>query len=294
MELQRWSHPTSAGFSLRGWHSRPSGKPVLQFVHGNGFCSRSYEPMLRPLAAHFDLWLVDVQGQGESDAGNSFLGWRGNGRLVEETGHALRECFGDAPRYALGHSFGGIATAYLLAAQPQWFLRAVLLDPVLFSPSMIALSALAAWLGRDPPGGMPERARRRRHTWPDRKAAHVDLYDRGIFRGWDERALHAHIAHALSDHPDGSVSLRCAPDLEAAIYASWPQALWPTLRRVRTPTLVLHGDISYPFVGASARRWARMCGNVTQRQVPGGHCFMQQHPEATAKAVADFLFKETP
>jgi pimeloyl-ACP methyl ester carboxylesterase len=293
MELQRWSHPTSAGFSLRGWHSPPSGKPVLQFVHGNGFCSRSYQPMLRRLHDHFDLWLVDVQGQGESDAGEAFVGWHGNGRLLEETTHALRERFGDAARYALGHSFGGVATAYLLAAQTQLFRRAVLLDPVLFSPMMISASAFSTWLGRDPPGGMSERARRRRHTWPNREAAHVDLYDRGIFKGWDDEALRAHIAHALRDNSDGSVSLRCAPDLEATIFASWPKALWPTLRRVRTPTLVLHGDVSYPFVGASARRWAKACPNVTERQVQGGHCFMQQHPADTARAVSDFLLTET-
>lgn len=230
---------------------------------------------------------------GESDAGEAFVGWHGNGRLLEETTHALRERFGDAARYALGHSFGGVATAYLLAAQTQLFRRAVLLDPVLFSPMMISASAFSTWLGRDPPGGMSERARRRWHTWPNREAAHVDLYDRGIFKGWDDEALRAHIAHALRDNSDGSVSLRCAPDLEATIFASWPKALWPTLRRVRTPTLVLHGDVSYPFVGASARRWAKACPNVTERQVQGGHCFMQQHPADTARAVSDFLLTET-
>ena len=67
MQLIAWSHSCSAGFTLRGWRSEPSGKPLLHFLHGNGFCGRAYEPMLRHLARDFDLWLCDVQGHGDSD-----------------------------------------------------------------------------------------------------------------------------------------------------------------------------------------------------------------------------------
>ena len=69
LKLHPWSHPAREGFTLRGWHSVPSGKPLLHVLHGNGFCARMYEPMLKPLSAHFDLWLSDVQGHGDSDEG---------------------------------------------------------------------------------------------------------------------------------------------------------------------------------------------------------------------------------
>ena len=36
MKLDPWSHDTTAGFTLRGWHSPPSGRPVIHFMHGNG------------------------------------------------------------------------------------------------------------------------------------------------------------------------------------------------------------------------------------------------------------------
>ncbi len=35
MSLSPWSHSCSAGFTLRGWRSEPSGKPLLHFLHGN-------------------------------------------------------------------------------------------------------------------------------------------------------------------------------------------------------------------------------------------------------------------
>ena len=133
MHLLPWSHPTSAGFTLSGWHTPPSGKPLLHFLHGNGFCGRTYEPMLADLAEHFDLWLCDAQGHGDSEHGGRFHGWNRSAELAVEAFAAGRGIFGEVPRFALGHSFGGVLTCLILARHPELFQRAVLLDPVLFS-----------------------------------------------------------------------------------------------------------------------------------------------------------------
>ncbi len=90
MSLSPWSHSCSAGFTLRGWRSEPSGKPLLHFLHGNGFCGRTYEPMLRLLAEDFDLWLCDIQGHGESDHGGRFHGWNRNAEMAVEAFEAGR------------------------------------------------------------------------------------------------------------------------------------------------------------------------------------------------------------
>jgi pimeloyl-ACP methyl ester carboxylesterase len=291
--LRRWHHTTASGVCMGGWHSPPTGKPVLHFVHGNGFCSRSYEPLLAPLADHFDLWLVDLPGQGvscgEPGRESEFPGWLGSAQLIEETLSVCKKHFAGVPMYALGHSFGGVATTYLMASQPRLFERTVLLDPVLFSRPMIAGYALFHLLRRDPPDGMSTRTRKRRHTWLDRTTAHAEHHERGIFRGWDERALHAHLTHAIKDNPDGTVSLRCPPNLEAAIFTTYPRKLWRTLHRVSTPTLVLHGDTSYPFVAKSTARWTRRNTHVSAQLVSGGHCFMQQNPDDTAQRVLGYL-----
>ena len=62
--------------------------------------------------------------------------------LALEAFAAGTDDFADAPRFALGHSFGGVLTSLMLAQQPQLFRRAVLLDPVLFSPAMIGVMAV--------------------------------------------------------------------------------------------------------------------------------------------------------
>ncbi len=93
MDLIPWQHPTRHGFTLRGWHSRPSGKPLLHFLHGNGFCGRVYEPMLTHLGQHYDLWLSDAQGHGDSDHGERFVGWNRSADLAVEAFKAQGQAF---------------------------------------------------------------------------------------------------------------------------------------------------------------------------------------------------------
>lgn len=288
MQLLPWSHNTRAGFTLRGWHSPPSGKPLLHFLHGNGFCTRSYEPMLEHLAADFDLWLCDLQGHGESDHGGRFLGWNRNAELALEAFSAGRERFGEVEAYACGHSFGGVLTSLILAGHPDVFRRAVLLDPVLFPRSLIGLRSSLSLLGirRNP---MADGARARRHHWPDRDSAYAALHGRGIFRGWEDAAFRAHIDHALKGHAELGVELKCRPSREADVFDSMPERLWPALKRIRTDTLLIHGEKTYPFVLQSARKLAASNARVTSRATPGGHCFMQEHSVTAAQQVKAFL-----
>lgn len=290
MNLQSWSYACSEGFTLRGWHTPPSGKPLLHFLHGNGFCGRAYEPMLQHLAEHFDLWLCDAQGHGDSDHGGTFVGWNRSAELAVEAFEAGRGIFGDVPRYALGHSFGGVLTSLILARHPELFRRAVLLDPVLFTPNMMRIKVVLGALGLyERYNEKAKRARARRNHWADADEARNRLRGRGIFKNWDESALIAYVTNAMQPHPDGGLQLKCNPSREAEVFSTAPKGLWRQLKRVRTPCTLIHGQDSYPFVLDSARRLPRINACVQARAVEGGHCFMQERPQPTARLVQDYL-----
>lgn len=286
MTLLPWSHDCSAGFTLRGWHSQPSGKPLLHFIHGNGFCTRTYEPMLAHLALDFDLWLCDMQGHGDSDHGGAFRGWNHNAELAVEAFVAGCTRFGKVPRYACGHSFGGVLTGLILAAHPPLFERAVLMDPVLFSRGQILTRKLLGWAVKNP---MAEGARKRRTQWQDSDDAFTRLNGRGIFRGWEEDGLRAHIEHALREEPGQGVILKCQPSREAEIFESMPSGLWRSLTQIETPVRLIHGEKTYPFVRQSAARLAGINAHVTVEALPGGHCFMQENSHLAAQRVRGFL-----
>lgn len=286
MILENWAHKSPVtGTTLRGWCTPPTGRPLLQVLHGNGFCGRVYDPLLQALAADFDLWLCDLPGHGDSEAMPRFPGWNLFAQAALECARTATKRYGDVPRLALGHSLGGVLTMLMLAEPDQPFRRAVLLDPVLFPPAM--LLAMRLGLARFNP--LARASARRRRQWPDRPAAAKALHGRGTYKGWADEALQAFVTHALRDEADGSVTLKCTPELEAAIFASSPQGLWPAVQRVVVPTLILHGRDTMPFVQRGARHAQALNPAITERTVDGGHCFMQQHPADSAARVLQHL-----
>lgn len=288
MELIPWTHDCAEHFTLRGWRSPASGKPLLHFLHGNGFCALAYQPMLELLATHFDLWLSDVQGHGDSDHGGTFVGWNRCAELALEAFTAGRGEYGEVPVFAVGHSFGGVLTALMLAREPGLFRGAVLLDPVVFSRSMIGVMGVASLFGMHRRHGLARKAATRRSFWPDRQTAHDSLQGRGTFKGWTEAALQAYVEHAIGDCGEGVV-LKCRPSREVEIFSSFPKRLWASLARIETPTLVLYGEQTFPFVPQSLTRWARLNASVEPRKVAGGHCFMQEHPQATVTQIEQWV-----
>ncbi len=291
MPLQPWEYRVSGGFTVRGYHSPPSGRPVLHFLHGNSYCGLVYGALLAPLARHFDLFLSDVQGHGESDHGGRFRGWNRSADYCVEAWQHHAPLWPGQPVYALGHSFGGVITSLIMARHPALFRRSVLLDPVLFTPAMIGVMAFSDVTGLSRLNSHAKRARRRRSQWPGQQAAFDSLQGRGMFRGWDERCLRDYVQHAMRPVEDG-VELKCRPSREAEIFGSFPRRLWSSLSRIQTPTLLLYGEQSYPFVAKSAARLAAINERVRAAAAAGGHCFMLQHPDATAQRVLAALIPE--
>jgi pimeloyl-ACP methyl ester carboxylesterase len=53
----------------------------------------------------------------------------------------------------------------------------------------------------------------------------------------------------------------------------------------------MHGEHTFDFVLNSARQWADTNPNVRITPMQGGHCFMQEQPEAAAAAIVRFLLE---
>ena len=284
MQLVPWSFQTTLGFTLRGYRTEATGKTVLHMLHGNGFCSRMYQPMLQLLTADFDLFLSDTQGHGDSDHGGAFVGWNRSAELAKEAWQSHQHLYPAVPVYGVGHSFGGVLTALMHTSGASPFHGAVLLDPVLFTPTMLtAISALSRirLYHKNP---MAKAALRRRQHWPDRQTAVNYLTNRGMFANWHPDALAAYIDHALKPSEHG-LSLKCQPQREADIFASYPHKLWQQLSTPCAPVKVFFGDQSYPFIAKSLLKWQRCNSALSVTKVKGGHCFMQEQPQQAATYV---------
>jgi pimeloyl-ACP methyl ester carboxylesterase len=266
---------------------------LLHFLHGNSFCGLVYKPMLETLSQHFDLWLSDVQGHGDSDAGSRFVGWNQCASLAFKAFDQQQAAFSQVPKFAVGHSFGGVLTGLILADHPQLFQRAVLLDPVLFPPSMALAGVVAQNMRVSRFLPLARASKQRRAHWPSRQAAIEALHERGTYKGWTSSAMKAFAEHALRPADDGSgVVLKCPPRRESEIFSSVPKGMWKKLNQLATPTLVLHGNRTFPFIAPSAMRWSTNNPHVTTKEVVGNHCFMQCEPDLAANEVSRFLLAQ--
>lgn len=281
-ELEPWSYQVRTGFNLRGWRTRFSGKPIIHFLHGNGFCGLTYLPMLKPLLDDFDLLITDLPGHGDSDTGGRFMGWNKCASLALEVVHHFSGLLPQAvPIYAVGHSFGGVITSLMMAKDKHCFDQAILLDPVIFPPGMLRVMATIDLFGLLQRLPLAKQARVRTQEWESREAAYDYFYDRGTFKGWQPECLHAYVNYALQDTAEG-VSLKCPPKREADIFSSYPKRLWPSLKRISTPTEIWAAKKTYPFIARSIERLKNHTAFHAET-VEGGHCFMQERPEAIAE-----------
>ncbi|WP_194756732.1 alpha/beta fold hydrolase [Aliidiomarina indica] len=277
---------TPEGFSIRGQRTlvhANSDKPVVHFIHGNSYSGLTYLPLWQALIPHVDIILHDAQGHGDSDDGGPFVGWNRSAEIATEIWQGLRQDYQNRPAIGLGHSFGGVLTSLMAAADRSLFAQVLLLDPIVFTPGMLRWMQPLQWLQLYSYNPIAKKARKRRSEWESCAQVMESLRGRGMFRGWDEQALQAYAEFATAPNKHGQRQLKCTPQREAEIFSSYARGLWGKLPQIDVPTRAWVGEKSYPFVHQSMALWQQKNPKFSYQAVPGGHCFMLEHPQQIAQ-----------
>jgi pimeloyl-ACP methyl ester carboxylesterase len=265
--------------------------PLALFHHANGFCAATLDLIARPLRQHFRVIGMDARGHGDSSRplGADVYQWREFGADLAAVARVLAAERGRIA-LGLGHSFGGTSMLLAAAEEPALFERLVLVDPVLHAPR-----AAERW---DPErvarvGSLFERAARRRSVFPDRAAARETWRDKELFTDWDPRAFDLYLAEGIGDRPDGQVELKCAPETEAAVYATGPSTdVWDRVAKVAAPTLLLwarHGNFPRSLFADYAARMA----DARIQDIDAGHLVPMEEPQIVVDAVLAFTGRHT-
>lgn len=270
------------GPRLRGQRA-DSGHETIHFLPGNGFCGGVYRTFLQQFLPHYGLFAHDIEGHGQSEAPARFSGLNALAARIPQV--IAQQGLAGKPLIGMGHSFGAAMTLRVAAENPGLFKALVLLDPITMPAAIWAGWRALGVCGLNP---MARMARRRREAWPSRDAALERLRGRGIFTGWPEAALTDFVDHALGPTVDGRWGLRCPRELEAQIYEN-PVYPWRYFREAHLPILFLHGAQSHRFMAMAAVSARRLNPAFTSGTVPGGHCFMLEHPAQAHAAVSAFL-----
>jgi pimeloyl-ACP methyl ester carboxylesterase len=287
--LQAWEYKLPAGFTVRGYHSKPSGKPVLHFIHGTGFSGLTFEYLLAEFQDDYDFFISDGQGHGESDAGEIYPGWNKSARNFACVWQHYAPLWEGVPKIALGHSYGAVMSTLIMAKFPDLFDFGMLMDPVYSSPKVAKTMSVMTNLGLMKQMPLAKQAKVRSMTWTSEADAWSYFYQRGTFKGWQDECLQSYITHALIKREDGSMHLKCPPKIEGAMFSAYAHNLWKSIKSIQKPVTILYGEETYSFLLKSLPKVQKANPYYDFIKVPGGHCFMQERPAQTAQEIKQKL-----
>lgn len=219
------------------------GLPDLLLVHATGFCAQVFSRLAVHLGSAFRCWAVDLRGHGLTTSPDDLdYAWSGFAADVLAAVDGLEL---DDP-FALGHSSGGAAVLLAESDRPGTFRGLWCYEPIVW-PDPGQARDRAEWLA--------EGAARRRARFPSADEAYANFASKPPLSALASAALRAYVDHGFAPEPDGSVVLRCRPEVEATIYRrAVTEDRFPLLAEVACPTVVAAGGRSDAITPAIARR----------------------------------------
>jgi pimeloyl-ACP methyl ester carboxylesterase len=231
--------------------------PSLHFIHANGYPPDCYKPLFELLKTEYHVFGMKLRPLWEDASMEDMEDWN---PMADD----LLRFLSNSQRgsvFGVGHSVGGIVTLRAALRNPGKFRSLILLDPVLFLPSVIVLWNLARRIGlghrRHPliPGAL-----KRRREFDNLEMVFRGYRGREIFRYFSDANLKIHIDGMTKPKADGGYELVFSPEWESHIYYTgvWrDMEIWRNLKSLDVPTLIIRGAETDTFWESAARLMKR-------------------------------------
>jgi pimeloyl-ACP methyl ester carboxylesterase len=246
----------------------------LLLVHATGFCAGVWTP-IAALLPRYRRAALDVRGHGRSAIPASGMHWDGTAQDVLATVDAL----GLERPFGVGHSMGGASLVLAEQARPGTFRGLWLFEPIIFPPHPRPAD------GSGNP--LAEGARRRRARFDSPVAAFENFAGKPPLSDLSPAALSAYVQYGFTTSEDGSVELRCRPEVEAATYEmGGVHHAFDHLAEVRCPVTVVRGTDRFPGPASFAPQVADGLPRGRLEDHPElGHFGPLQDPAAMAASI---------
>jgi pimeloyl-ACP methyl ester carboxylesterase len=203
-------------------------------AHATGMHGWVFRPLAEQLAEHFHCWAVDFRGHGDSPmADTPVVDWTGFGKDVM----AVVDHLNSDDIIGFGHSLGGAALVMAADQKPRAFRSLLLYEPAIVEPIESAPHHV-----HDTQAFMVAAAQRRRPTFKSQADAVHNYAIKLPMSEFSASSLHAYVAHGFLESDDGSVHIKCQPQIEAKIFAgTFNQDAWRCLSDPRCPIHIIQG-----------------------------------------------------
>jgi pimeloyl-ACP methyl ester carboxylesterase len=250
------------------------GPPAL-LCHATGFHARVWQPVADRLPLR--CYALDFRGHGDSELPDDVvIEWRGFAHDVL----AVVDALGLDRPVAVGHSKGGAALLLAEQERPGTFAALYCYEPIVFPP--VPGSARAA------ANPLADGARRRRSRFASYQEAFDNYASKPPLDVLDPDALWAYVRHGFRQQADGSVTIKCRPDIEAATFETGvDHDGFARLGELRCPVIVARGaDHEFGPAAIAPAVAAALPHGRLEDHPDLGHFGPLEDPAAIADAVA--------
>lgn len=261
----------------------------MHFLHANGYPPDCYQPLLDLLKPHYHLFgmtLRPLWPNADMDEVKSWIPYSDDLRRFLSEKEA-------APVIGVGHSIGGTGTLRAAIHEPGKFRALILLDPVLFVPSFIAMWKLLHGLGLGKwVHPMVMGALKRRKTFDDLGTVFRGYRTREIFRYMSDENLRIYIEGITRQKETGGYELVFSPEWESHIYLTGMRDLdlWRALPKLEVPTLVIRGAQTDTFRKNAADLMKKKNPKIKiEIMEQATHILPLEHPQKVFDLMQSFL-----
>ena len=258
--------------------------PSLHFAHANAYPPGCYRQLLQTLNDRFHVWAMEQRPLWPSQPPQPLNGWQlFAGDLIRTLDRRDQK-----PVIGAGHSLGAAVTMMAARQRPDLFSALVLIEPVLLPPALLQAARDYPREAQNIP--IAQRARKRRHRWPNRRRAFERFRSKSVFARLSDDALWDYVNYGLVEAPGGGVMLRFPREWEATIYGQPPLDIWETVPQLTLPTLAIRGEHSDTVQDESWQRWQVQQPAARFVEIAGsGHLVPLERPQNVGQITRDFL-----
>jgi len=261
----------------------------INFAHGNGFPSGSYQTLFSYLPETMEVLALDKYCHNESFPVNNNWQAQVDELIAFVKSQQKVNDVGDIERViCLGHSFGAVISFIACCQQPALFKGLIMLDP----PVISGLTALVTkfikktpWIDKFSPSG---KAKVRRTHWPLGTDIGQLFSQRKLFKNFDSRCLADYIQHGMTEN-NGRLELVFDAEIEASVFSSIPTNLSRYKNKLQVPAALVYGESTEVFPHRFFKDFARLNKNISLKTVQGSHMYPLEHPEKTAQYITTLI-----
>lgn len=224
--------------------------PPLHFLHANGYPPGCYRSLFDRMQSQYHVFGMLLRPLWEDSNPGEIHNWN---PFTEDLLRFLTPPT-QTPVIGVGHSIGAIVTLRAALRDPSKFRALVLLDPVLFVPTILVFwnflrrFGLANEMQRKIDG-----ARKRRRTFDDLETVFRGYRTRDVFKYMSDENLRYYI-EGITRKKDQGYELVYSPEWESHIYYTGllDFDIWHDLPKLQVPTLFIRGAETDTFLENAA------------------------------------------